>query len=406
MIKRRSPISMFAGFTLSVLGAIVFNIGGLFAGRTAVLVQNLQDFLPWVILIYPLLLTVRGDINGILTGKLGTALHLGTILPTWRKNTNRFVQLVGLIFLLSFYDSILVGLVASTVGLLLGISISFLQIIVISVTTFIFGTLVSITLTFTLTFWIYKNKGDPDVYAYPIMSSINDIIITVTFFLVCWFYRPWIANMKLDYYVGIPFIVVVFLLALIFFVKNKKEAYIKDGVFQAFPTLTLTNLIAAATGTILASFLGILEQPQMLLVFYPAVISTVGAQGSILANTTTTKLHLGTIKPSFSFYKSSDFLIQISGIIAAGFIMSTVFSVLGTLILPEGFSFPIYLKFLFILIITNLLAILIIGFFATAAALTTYRFGFDPDNLVNPLLSSSADLITTSLLVVSYMLIF
>ena len=125
MIKRRSPISMFAGFTLSVLGAIVFNIGGLFAGRTAVLVQNLQDFLPWVILIYPLLLTVRGDINGILTGKLGTALHLGTILPTWRKNTNRFVQLVGLIFLLSFYDSILVGLVASTVGLLLGISISF-----------------------------------------------------------------------------------------------------------------------------------------------------------------------------------------------------------------------------------------------------------------------------------------
>ena len=95
-MKRRSPFAIYAGFTLSVLGAIIFNIGGIFAGRTAVLLQNLQSFLPWVILIYPLLLTVRGDINGILTGKLGTALHLGTITPTWKKNTNRFLHLIGL----------------------------------------------------------------------------------------------------------------------------------------------------------------------------------------------------------------------------------------------------------------------------------------------------------------------
>ena len=67
MASHRSPFSIFAGFTLTVLGGMIFNVGGLFAGRSAVLLSNLQEILQWVFLIYPLLLTVRGDINGILS---------------------------------------------------------------------------------------------------------------------------------------------------------------------------------------------------------------------------------------------------------------------------------------------------------------------------------------------------
>ncbi|NHJ33765.1 MAG: hypothetical protein FK732_12975 [Asgard group archaeon] len=405
-MKRRSPFAIYAGFTLSVLAAIIFNIGGIFAGRTAVLLQNLQSFLPWVILIYPLLLTVRGDINGILTGKLGTALHLGTISPSWRKNNNRFFQLIGLVFSLSFYDSIIVGLVASVIGILLKIPISFLDVIVISITTFIIGTLISIVLTFSLTFWIYKRKGDPDVYAYSIMSSVNDIIITITFFATCWFFRPWETNVNLSSFVGLPFISIITAAILIFIILNFKKNYVKEGLLQALPTLTITSLIAAGTGTILASFQGILDQAQILLVFFPAVISTVGAQGSILANTTTTKLHLGTVKPSFSFFKTQNFYTHFLGLITAGIIMGLVYSVLGTIILPEGFTAVVYFKFLLILILTNLIAFSIIGLIAIIASFLTFKSGLDPDNLVNPLLSSTADLIATSILVLSYIIVF
>jgi len=73
--------------TLSVVGALVFNIGGVFAGRTAVLLNKVSVFLPWIFLVYPLLLTVRGDINGILSSRLGSGLHLGIIKPSWHNNS-------------------------------------------------------------------------------------------------------------------------------------------------------------------------------------------------------------------------------------------------------------------------------------------------------------------------------
>jgi len=66
---------------LSIMGALAFNIGGVFAGRTAVLLNKIISFLPWVFLVYPLLLTIREDINGILSNKLGSVLYLGTINP-------------------------------------------------------------------------------------------------------------------------------------------------------------------------------------------------------------------------------------------------------------------------------------------------------------------------------------
>ena len=156
MASHRSPFSIFAGFTLTVLGGMIFNVGGLFAGRSAVLLSNLQEILLWVFLIYPLLLTVRGDINGILSGKLGTALHLGTIEPKWRKNTNRFHQLISFIFIITVFDAILVGFVASLLSFILGMSVNVIEILVISITTFVLGEILSMVLTFSLTFFIYR----------------------------------------------------------------------------------------------------------------------------------------------------------------------------------------------------------------------------------------------------------
>ena len=406
MLKRRSPISIFAGFTLSVVGALIFNIGGLFAGRSAILLGDLQQFLAWVFLIYPLLLTVRGDINGILSGKLGTALHLGSIKPSWKKNTSRFHQLVGFIFLLSFYDAILVGFVSTLLGFLLNITINLLEVMIISVTTFVMGSIISLILTSSLTFFIFKRKGDPDVYVYPIMSSINDILITLLFIGVCYFYRTWLTNVNLHLYFGLPLLLIITSLVIFYILKYRKETYVKNSIMQSLPTITITNLIAAGTGAVLVSFQSILNQTPILIVFYPALLSTVGGQGSIIANTSTTRLHLGTIKPSFSFFKSSHFFNTFFGIIIAGFLLNLIYSILSTAIFPKGMTFALYWKFLAILIITNLLSFAVIGFIAIGAAFLTYRFGLDPDNLVNPLLSSSADLITTSIIVLSYILIF
>ncbi len=397
MIKQRSPFSIFAGFTLAVLGGMIFNVGGLFAGRSAVLLNDLESFLKWVFLIYPLLLTVRGDINGILSGKLGTALHLGTIKPSWRKNTSRFYELIGLVFFFSVFDAIVVSISAIILSIILGISANFLEILVISVTTFALGAIVSMIFTFTLTFWIYNRKGDPDVYVYPIMSSINDILITVIFFGACQLYRPWETD--LHYYLGLPIIVIVITGIVFYLVKFGKRDYVRSSIKQSLPTLTVTNLIASGTGTILVSVQTTLMQFPIFLVFYPAMISTVGSQGSILANTTSTKLHLGTMKPSFTFFKSKNFLSSFGGVFTAGVLLNIFYSILGPLLSPSGISFSLYGVILLILILSNVVGFFIIGILATSSAFLTYRFGLDPDNLVNPILSSCADLVMTGLLV-------
>jgi mgtE-like transporter len=411
MSRNRSPFSIFAGFTLSVVAVMVFDFGGLVAGSAATFLQSLSANIPWIFLIYPLLLTVRGDINGVLTGKLGTALHLGTIRPTWKNNTDRFIHLVALILILTIYDSILISTVTSILSFLFKMNlelIDILHIFSITFTTFVLTAVLSITITLVLTFFIFKKNGDPDVFAYPVTSSINDILITLIFAAVCWLYRPWISTVKMSYFLGIPILICVIGLFIFLIIKYQKVKYVRSGMFQTIPVLTITNLIAAGTGSVLASFSTILssETVPILIVFYPALISTVGSQNSILANTSTTKLHLGTMKPSISSLRSKEFTINFAGIITASIIIITIMSLLGIAMFPEGINFSIYFSILLLLIITNFFSFLLVGTIAISAAFVTFRLGMDPDNLVNPLLSSSADLITTAILVLFFFLIF
>jgi mgtE-like transporter len=409
MLKRPSPISLFAGFALSVFGAIIFNIGGLFAGRSAVFLQNLKDYIPWIFLIYPLLLTVRGDINGILTGKLGTALHLGTIYPSWKRRTDRLYQLIGLLFFLSVYDSILIGCVTSLLGYFFKLNIhfvDFLKIVSIALTTFVLTSILSISIVFSLTFFLYRRKKDPDVYAYPLTSSLNDIIITLIFVASCWIYQPWQIDRFLHFYLGIPIIIITLCLITLIIIKYIRAEYFKQSFFQSIPALTFTNFIAAGTGSVLAFFSDILIQVPVLIVFYPAILSTIGDQSIILANTTTTKLHLGSIKPSLLTLKTQEFHITYGGIIVAGIIFTSLLSIIGFALVPKSITLILYFQILAILVVTNILSYIIISTIALSTTFITYRIGLDPDSLVNPLLSSTADLITTSILVLMSLLIF
>ena len=409
MRKNRPTLSVFAGFTLTVLGGMIFDIGGLAAGSAATLLKSLVETVPWVFLIYPLLLTVRGDINGILTGKLGTALHLGSIKPVWRKNSHTFTELIFMIIFLSIYDAILIGTVTSVIGFLLKLftnPLEILQIYVITLTTFIFTASISMLITFLLTFFIFRHNGDPDVYAYPITSSLNDILITIVFFLVCWLYQPWNDFLNIHYYLGIPIILVVLGFFVYSLIRFRSSPYFMKSITQSLPTLTVTNFIAAGTGSVLATLSDTLAAVPILLVFYPAIISTVGSQNSILANTTTTKLHLGSLKPSFKALKSKDFSITYFGIITSAILIVSLMSVIGVLLFPQGITFVIYWQILGLLLLSNFLSYLIISGLAITAAFLSFRFGLDPDNLVNPLLSSSADLVTTVVLVFIFRLLF
>ncbi|MHA1221945.1 MAG: magnesium transporter [Candidatus Heimdallarchaeaceae archaeon] len=179
----------------------------------------------------------------------------------------------------------------------------------------------------------------------------------------------------------------------------RKEFYVKENLLQALPTVTITSVIAVCTGLVLSSFQVIIDNSPILLICFPAILSTVGSEGSVIANVTTTKLHLGVVHPSFSFFKSQDFTITFSGTLFAGILLNIIIGLIAIGLNPQPITFLGFWLFLIVLLLTNILAFSIIASITISAAFLIYKFGLDPDNMVIPILASIADLVTTSFLV-------
>ncbi len=395
---------MYFTLSLTIFLSLSFNMGGMFAGKIAVLLKAFQVESPWVFLLYPLLLTVRGNISGILTGKLGTALHLGTIKPIWFKNTSRFKQLRGIVFSLTVCNAILVGFIAYIYGLIFNISVNFIAILVVALVSFAITFIISDILTVSFAFFLFRKEKDPDKVLYPVMSTTNDIIITFIFFVVYLVFDP--VNTYRIYYIGLPLVLIIVGIVIYFFIKWIRLEYFKESLSQSLPVITLTTFIAAGTGTILSYFEDVILSYVFLLVVYPACITLVGSQGSIIVNTFTTKLHLGTIKADFSFFKNKEMQVFFTSLVTVGLIMKLIFTTLAFPIAPMELKIGLFFKLLAVLVLANIISIVIISFLSITVAIISYKIGLDPDNIVIPVLTSSADLIVTIFLVVFALSIF
>jgi cation transporter-like permease len=117
--------------------SLSFNLGGLLAGTLLALYFDVFSVTPWALLLFPGTLSVRGAIGGLLSGRLRTALHLGTVRASFTNNTEGFYRLLSAIIVLTFGSSILMGLSSSLYGVfLLGTTaVAFLPILAVSVAT-------------------------------------------------------------------------------------------------------------------------------------------------------------------------------------------------------------------------------------------------------------------------------
>ena len=80
------------------LAAYTFDIGGIFAGLLFyyIVISELDSLqAPWIIAVYPTILSAKGTVGGLLAGRLGTSLHIGTIYPRFFGNT-KFLMLSSL----------------------------------------------------------------------------------------------------------------------------------------------------------------------------------------------------------------------------------------------------------------------------------------------------------------------
>ncbi len=376
--------------------AYSFDFGGILAGFLVAYYFDIFQLYPWTIAVYPAILSARGMISGLFSGRLGTALHLGTVYPKFFGNTKTFYALFDAMIVITLGTSI----VMSGVSMLFGIFFwevspaGFFDIFAVVVSTMTFGLVLSF-FTMSVGFTTFKKGLDPDVIEYPIMSTVADIFITLCYILTLSLYR--FSN----YIVVLAALFHIFLSFYITLRDFRKDEFVKT-IKESFATLVIVAFIVNVTGTVLNRISSLVEGRKEIYNVYPALIDTVGDVGSVVGSTATTKLALGLLKPSFSSMR--DHSKQIFAAWAASLIMFLLFSALS-LYVNNIFSFSALLSFAALLLTTNLFAVSAIILISYAVAILTFQKGLDPDNFVIPIESAIADSITTIALLAALFLI-
>ena len=379
--------------------ACLFDIGGLIAGFTIALQLGVFQLSPWAIALYPAVVSVKGVITGLLTGRLSTALHLGTVYPKFFGNTKTFYKLIGAMVVLTLATSATISAISILFGTLFwGITIAeFPAILTVMVATLSLGLIITL-ITVKVTFISFKKSLDPDTIVYPAISTVADIIITFLYIGV--------LNLYFSGSVGkwaiIIFGLINVFLVLIILPRNIRETEFLKIIKEALPTMLLVAFMVNITGTVLKGISNLAAGRREIYTVYPAIIDMMGDVGLVVGSAATTKLALGVLAPSFSSIKN-----HAKNIFSAWTASLMLFAILGLLSLAINgmFSLQGISNLLLILFVSNIIAFVAIVLLSYAISILTFKRGLDPDNFVIPVGSSLADSITTIALFVALLLI-
>jgi mgtE-like transporter len=379
--------------------AYFFDIGGLFAGFMVASQLGVFRLSPWAIALYPAVVSAKGVIGGLLSGRLSTALHLGTVYPRFFKNTKSFYKLVQALVLITLATSIAMSSISLVFGhLFWGITFAdFPAILSVVVATMALGLVVTL-LTIKVAFVSFKRGLDPDIVVYPIMSTTADIGITLLYIMVLnLFFFGFLGQLAIAAIAFVHVFVVSYILP-----KNLHEIEFVKTVKESMATLFFVAFMVNITGTVLKGIDRFVEGRKEIYTVYPALIDMIGDVGSVVGSTATTKLALGLLTPSFSSMRNH--AKNIFSAWAASIVMFTVLAVLA-LSVHGLFSLSAFVGLISLLLIANVLAVAAIVLVSFAIAILTFKRGLDPDNFVIPIESSFADSITSLALLVALLLL-
>lgn len=377
-----------------------FGIGGIVAGTIIASQLDVFSISPWSIAAYPAVLSARGIIGGLFSGRLSTALHLGTVFPRISKNTKDFHMLLNAVVTLTFEVSIIMSIFSMVFGSVFwGITpADFLSIFAVILATMTLGLSIALV-TIGVSFFSFKNGLDTDVFLYPAVSAISDVLITLFFFFVLsLFFRSNSFGQWLVAMLGLCLMI----LASTSLLRNFKQKEFIKTLKESFFTLIFVAITVNITGTVLNRISVLLTRESEVYIVFPALMTIVGSVGAIVGSTATTKLAVGLLDVSFSDITNhfrEIFCAWTASLIMFAFFSFLSLSIRGTLTLGT------FLMFTLLLVITNVIAASAIILISYATAILTFQKGLDPDNFVIPIESVLADNITLIALLVALFLV-
>lgn len=344
---------------------------------------------PVVLIIIPGLMDLRGDVYGAIGYRLTKGLHLGLTQPKLLTKYNLVNIATG------YVNSIVVTFFLCLMGIILSLAIKLSTPDLVSLL-FIasFSTLtVFAALTPAITaaiVYLFKRGHDPSPFVAIIVTGIGDVLTPAVLITMAYLHNALPSLLKT------LFVIAASVLAATLFAHVVRINEGRD---------LLENLLSSIIGSSGSSLGGfflttairfVSENPEVIGVL-PAFNAVIGAAMGYLSNSFNIDLHIGVEKPERAFYRKS-----LVGSIA------TYTSILIALIATSTSSLLTPLKFLRIAlgVTMSCLALYFISAFITYLLTTiSFRHGWDPDNIVFPIMTTFVDLmgpvvllITTSLL--------
>ena len=397
-----------AGFSKALketFTAYAFDLGGLLAGFIVAYQLGVFRLAPWAIALYPAVLGAKGVIEGLLSGRLSTALHLGTVYPRFSKNTKSFHNLIEATIVLTLVTSVAMSAISLVFGNLFW-GITFLDlpaILTVVVATMALG-LVLLVVTVKVAFFSFKRGLDPDVMVYPIMSAVASIFITICYVVTL---NLFLLNSSIGVWLVGSLCVAHLILVIYIFPRNLHEAEFMKTIREALASLMIVAVIVNVTGTILRGidrFVVIrnLANAEFYYTIYPALIGLVSDVGAVVGSTATTKLALGMLKPKLSSIGNHAKNILIAWI--ASIVMFVVLA-FAALLVNGIFTPAAFYSHVVTLLVANVIAVSLIVILSFAISILTFQKGLDPGNFVIPIENAFAASVTSIALLLALALL-
>ena len=376
---------------VQTLIALSFNNISLFAGGLLSIFTPLFQEAPWILALFPPILTIRGGIGGLFSGNLATMLHLGLIKPQIRGNTRVYWQLISASYVITVIDTVAMGLFAFILNFALGRATlgQFYVFAIVPPVACVMALALSIPLTTIIAIVTFRRGLDPDILVYPILASINDIVVTAAFVTTILMV---LAGGVFNYLLA-GLLLLILGIAVYLAWTNRRIRFFYQTIREGTAIVILSSIFGSINGFFLSSMGARLQNNPGLVVLYPALTNALGNIGSIIGSTKTTSLALGYVQSFREELRSVvSSILQVEAV-ALG--IHVIFGVVAYLIVSPS-SPGVSLMFLVsVAVTTNISTFLIIGIFALMIAYFSFQRGLNPDNIVIPAITTTSDSVVT-----------
>ena len=162
---------------------LIATVGGVVAGIILSGMTDELEMIPGLLVIYPGVLGLRGNISSTLGSRLGSAIHLGLITELDKNNPELMNNIYGSL-ILSVITAVILGFLGHFVTLALGFESAgaFTLILICVISAFTSGIILSLVAAL-LAIGMFRFGFDPDNVVTPSIATIGDIVSMLMLFL-------------------------------------------------------------------------------------------------------------------------------------------------------------------------------------------------------------------------------